>query len=326
MSPTFSHLMTALPLVLATALSTHRARADDCDQRADEHSTHHQDRSAECSPPVTNERSSADPTGLLGAPDPVEEAHFFGARGAETWTGNALDEGRTLSATAAVRHFDYDARRLFSGRSVGNAFIGGGSAGFEGGIAGALGAGLRAPFGRTHGVVARLGLEGYLLGNARFYASSLELPQGQLGYQILTRTVLFELTGTAGPVLTSRYRSGAARSDAPRGLVETGARLGAGFRHVHLELGYSRYERSSRSPDWELHRFAGSLCGMAGGVGVCADMEIFDRGSPRITRGDTAYLGLQLGVLTGQRTHAGSAPQPKAPATPRRTASTSAAR
>jgi hypothetical protein len=119
-----------------------------------------------------------------------------------------------------------------------------------------------------------------------------------------------------GPVLTGRYRAGAQPTSRTTGFLETGARFGAGFRHAHLELGYSRYERTGDAPSATLERFAGSLCGLASGIGLCADMELFNRGSTGVTvgRGDTAYLGIHVGVLTGQRTHAAEPDAPPPPA------------
>lgn len=277
-----------------------------------------------CPPPV-DERGEARPARTI-AEDRVAEAHFFGVRATETWSRGARAPDRALGVTASVRHFDYNARGLFSGRSVGAAFIGGGSAGFEGGLAGALGAGLRAPFGRSHGLVARLGLEGYLLGNDRFYASMLELPQGQLGYQLLSSSLLVELSGTLGPVLTGRYRASGAPTDTLGRMLETGARLALGFRNAHLEVAYSRYERAGQVPAHRLDRIAGSLCGNAAAIGVCADVELFDRPSVPTSAGggDTAYLGLHVGILTGQRTLGPSeaAPEPK-PRRPRQSATSS---
>jgi hypothetical protein len=278
-----------------------------------------------CTPLPGDEREENRPARAIRE-DRVAEAHFFGVRATETWARGAVVPARALGVTASVRHFDYDARGLFSGRSVGAAFIGGGSAGFEGGLGGTLGAGLRAPFGRRHGLVARLGLEGYLLGNDRFYTSMLELPQGQLGYQVLTSSLLIELSGTLGPVLTGRYRASGAPTDRLGGMLETGARLGLGFRHAHLELAYSRYERAGQGPARGLDRLAGSVCGNASAVGVCADVEYFDRRSAPSSAGwgDTAYLGLHVGVLTGQRTLGPSkAPPEPTPRRPRRSATSS---
>jgi len=277
-----------------------------------------------CPPPPVDERGQTRSARAV-AGDRVAEAHFFGVRGTETLSRGTHAPDRALGVTASVRHFDYNAPGLFSGRSVGAAFIGGGSAGFEGGLGGALGAGLRAPFGRDQGLVARLGLEGFLLGNDRFYASMLELPQGQLGYQLLTSSVLVELSGTLGPVLTGRYRQSGAPTGMLGGMLETGARLAVGFRNAHLELAYSRYERAGRVPVHTLDRVAGSLCGIASAIGICADLEYFQRRAvPASTgSGDTAYLGLHVGILTEQRTFAPRTPSEPEPPRPRRSASAS---
>jgi hypothetical protein len=109
-------------------------------------------------------------------------------------------------------------------------------------------------------------------------------------------------------------------------MLETGARLGLGFRNAHLELAYSRYERAGQVPAHRLDRIAGSVCGNASAVGICADVEYFERPSVPTSAGggDTAYLGLHVGILTGQRTFGPSeaAPAPK-PRRPRRSATSS---
>jgi hypothetical protein len=299
---------------LGATLVCQPALADDCNAPHGSKPEQAAAKNGACSPSPRDERGRALSTQAVQE-DRVAEAHFFGVRGTETWSRSARTPDRSLGVTASIRHFDYDARGLFSGRSVGSAFIGGGSAGFEGGLGGALGAGLRVPFGRSHGVVARLGLEGHLLGNDRFYASMLELPQGQVGYQLLSKSLLVELSGTLGPVLTGRYRTSAASAGTLGGMLETGARLGLGFRNAHLELAYSRYERTNEVPLQRLDRVAGSVCGMASVIGICADIEYFDRHSDSTPAGsgDTAYLGLHVGVLTGQRTlgPGEAAPEPK---------------
>jgi hypothetical protein len=306
---------------LGATLVSYPARASDC-----EDSGLSKPEPNSCAKAAADERAKPQAAATAGAEDRVAEAHFFGVRGTETWSRGIRATDRDLGVTASARHFDYDSRGWFSGRSVGSAFIGGGSAGFEGGLGGALGGGLRAPFGRNHGLVARLGLEAYLLGNDRFYSSMLEFPQGQLGYQVLTNQLLIELGGTLGPVLTGRHRRNGDSTGTLRGMLETGARLGVGFRNAHLELAYSRYERRGEVPADRLDRVTGSMCGMASAFGLCADVEYFDRQSLELPRGarDTVYFGLHVGVLTQQRTfpRESTAPPPK-PRPLRRSASAS---
>jgi len=57
--------------------------------------------------------------------------------------------------------------------------------GIQGGFGNAVAGGVRAPFGRNHGLVVRAGGEGSFFGNKYLWDSLLELPQLQLGYQWL---------------------------------------------------------------------------------------------------------------------------------------------
>jgi hypothetical protein len=223
--------------------------------------------------------------------------HLFGARATQTWTDGARSD-RDFGLVAAIRHFDYTARSLFSARSVGSAFIGGGTAGFEGGLSGTLSGGLRAPLGKHHGAVARVGLDGYLIGNRRFYTSLLELPQGQLGYQILTGDLLVELAGTMGPVLTGRHRALDAGPVRLTKMLETGALLAAGLRTMHLELTYARYERGDAVPERTIDRLSGSLCGITRVLALCADTQYFRWAAAPAANPppSVAYLGLHVGI------------------------------
>lgn len=84
--------------------------------------------------------------------------------------------------------------------------IGGGTAGFEGALAGLIAVGLRVPTGRRGGLFLRGAVRGELLGNDLFYTSRLELPEGQLGYQFVSADVRFEAGVSLAPVLVGRFR------------------------------------------------------------------------------------------------------------------------
>jgi hypothetical protein len=113
---------------------------------------------------------------MLGTRNPVAEVQAFGLGGSLTQSRVGSASASDGSVLVSAAHFSYDTRKVFSGRSYGFGFIGGGSAGFEGGLGGELGFGLRVPFAKSHGPVARIALEGFLMGNDAFYASLLELP------------------------------------------------------------------------------------------------------------------------------------------------------
>jgi len=86
--------------------------------------------------------------------------------------------------------------------------LGGGSAGLEGTLLGGLTGGFRIPVAARHGAVVRAGAFGYVRGNDAFYASLLELPRIEIGYQLRAPTVVVELGIDSGAVLTGRSRMG----------------------------------------------------------------------------------------------------------------------
>ncbi len=238
------------------------------------------------------------PVPMLGTKNPTAEVQSFGVAGALT---NARFQDQSVkdgSVLVSAGHFSYDTRTIFAGRSYGFGFIGGGSAGFEGGLGGELAAGLRVPFAKKHGPVARIAIEGFLMGNDSFYASMLELPKGELGYQFLDRTFLLEGAVTAGPVLTGFFNVEGAPKRPLGGLFAVGGHVAVGFRVAHLELAVNRMD----SGDFELGEFnelVASLCGLPSVFALCADARYFAGGAAdpdpdaRVT-----YVGLRVGVVT----------------------------
>jgi hypothetical protein len=245
--------------------------------------------------PHCNERRASAPT---GARNRVAEVQTFGI--AATQTLRRLENQSTAdgSILASASHFSYDTRIIFSGRSNGFGFIGGGSAGFEGGLGGELAFGLRLPFAKTHGPFARIAIEGFLMGNETFFASLLELPKGEFGYQVLSPKVLFEIAATAGPVLAGRYNVDDAPARPLGGLLQVGGHAAFGLRHVHLELSVKRFDSSDHELD-PLTEVASSLCGLPSAFAVCANVRHLAGGSnapaPDMR---IAYLGIHVGVNT----------------------------
>jgi hypothetical protein len=235
---------------------------------------------------------------MLGTQNPVAEVQAFGMSG--SLTRSRFSDASTTDGAVLVSgsHFSYDTRKIFSGRSYGFGFIGGGSAGFEGGFGGELGFGLRVPFAETHGPVARVALEGFLMGNDAFYASLLELPKGELGYQVLDRVFLVEVAATAGPVLTGQFEVNGARRRDVAGDFAAGAHLAVGFRNAHLELVVNRLD-SGDSSVAAFDELRGSLCGLPSVFAVCADGRYFAQGAfepdPDVR---VAYLGFHIGLVT----------------------------
>jgi hypothetical protein len=100
---------------------------------------------------------------------------------------------------------DYGRWSLFSVRATHKDGIGGGGAGFEGELGGTLTVGIRVPFSRKQGPIARVGVAGHILGNDLFYSSRIELPRSELGYQYMSGVVVVEAGATMGYVIDGRY-------------------------------------------------------------------------------------------------------------------------
>ncbi|HEU4405351.1 MAG TPA: hypothetical protein VFS43_08695 [Polyangiaceae bacterium] len=181
----------------------------------------------------------------------------------------------------------------------GFAFLGGGGGGFEGGLGLGLYGGWRAPFGRTHGPVGRIGLFGMLAGNNLIYDSRLELPQGQLGYQVFTGDLFFEAGFQPGAVLAGRFDplEGAART--LNGTFDLGFYASAWSSWLRLDVEARRFLGRERDGQGSLDEVRGNLCAIFGRAAACLDGR-HDRGDvPRgdgsFARVDATYVGLLVG-------------------------------
>lgn len=181
----------------------------------------------------------------------------------------------------------------------GFAFIGGGGGGFEGGLGGGLYGGWRAPFGKTHGPVGRIGMFGMLAGNNLIYDSRLELPQGQLGYQVFTGDLFFEAGFQPGAVLVGRFDplDGAARR--LNGTFDLGFYTSAWSSWLRLDLEAHRFLGREKDGQGKLDEVRGGLCALFGRGAACFDGR-YDQGD--VPRGDgtfalvkSTYVGLLVG-------------------------------
>jgi hypothetical protein len=229
----------------------------------------------------------------------------FGVRVSETQVRTDVDTTTSVGVSAAFDHHQYITTGLLTTRSLVFGFIGGGSGGFEGGLGGDLAIGARAPTGPDQGPFIRFGFRGYLFGNDDLYNSLLELPTGQVGYQLLVRhRLLFEIAASGAPVLVGRYNVDDA---APRKLgksFEWGGHLGARVGGVHLELGYWRFEPQRNSPYDALNMLNGQLCAAAWPIALCADARYYRgqvwtplAGGSTLDLSQSYYLGLHFGFL-----------------------------
>lgn len=224
---------------------------------------------------------------------------LFGIRGGETAVHGA-DAKAGVSLHSVSSSYVTDRRGGVSARAGHFAFLGGGRGGMEGGIGLDVGFGLYHPAGRAHGPFSRLGGRGFLLGNPVFFASLVELPQLQLGYQVLTRDLHLELAARGGPVLAGRLNPDGERRRLG-GSFEWGGHAALGAGPLNLELEFSHVEPGEDDPYGGVDVLSALLCGGARYLGACFDARLF-RGATD-SRADpvrTLLFGVSLGSRTAE--------------------------
>jgi hypothetical protein len=168
-----------------------------------------------------------------------------------------------------------------------------------------------------------MGLHGYLRGNDSYYASLIELPQLQLGYQYMRGNTVVELGGKAGAVLTGRERIGDARR-----MLGTGLEYG-GYGALQLPWMRAGLELSRLPVDdavsTRVDVAEGTLCVRGAPFAICADARAaFTKAelsaNEPASRVRSVYAGLLLGFTAEGK------PRHKHPATDRAAASPGSAR
>jgi len=216
---------------------------------------------------------------------------LFGIRGSQTAVQGA-DSKAAIGLVSESAAYLTDRRAGFTARSAHFALLGGGRAGIEGALGLGVGLGLYQPLGESHGPFSRLGGRGFLMGNASFYASLLELPELELGYQFFDEGHHLELSAHGGAVLTGRYRPGELR----RRLGSSFAYGGLAAAHigpVDLDVDFTRVGPREADAFGPLDLVSALLCGSVRYLGICFDARVF-AGDP--TR--TAFLGLAIGGIS----------------------------
>ena len=225
----------------------------------------------------------------------------FGIRGAVTNVRGATS-GAGPGLMVSQEGEAFSRNRFVSTRGFHRLGIGGGGGGFEGALLGGVAGGIRVPFGERHGPVVRAGLEGYLLGNDAFYASLLELPQLQLGYQYMRGTTVFEIGAKTGIVLTGRWRGGDSQARHLGG-AEAGAYLAVQVPWVRVGASATRLPTDDRLQS-SVDVAQGTLCFMSTPVAICADARAMRADAINAAGGvshvQAFYGGLALG-LTRER-------------------------
>jgi hypothetical protein len=186
--------------------------------------------------------------------------------------------------------------------------LGGGQAGFEGMLAGVIEFGYRLDVTEKTGPFGRVGLDGRIQGNDRLYFSSLELPRLALGWQFMSQKTVLEMGVRGGPILTGRFNPGDDGVRSISGSLEGGAFASIQFDFVRLEANAMRIDARKTGDHSPVDVGRAALCGLAGKVGICADMMMF-RGTARFggppgsptshfDQAVATYAGLTVGVAS----------------------------
>lgn len=224
--------------------------------------------------------------------------NLFGLRASET----AIDGRDPKAAVGLVSEsvsYLQDPKAGVNARLSHFALLGGGRSGLEGGLGVSLAGGLLVPVGADHGPFSRLGLRAQMLGNDVLWTSLVELPELELGYQLLRRTLHLELAARGGAVLVGRYNPDGARRPLGSafeygGLVAT--RVGA----VDFDLEWTRIEARGSDPGTPVDVLSALLCGGANYFGVCFDARLYAgdvREAGRVRERTSAFIGLSLGAF-----------------------------
>jgi hypothetical protein len=245
--------------------------------------------------------NGTDPEGTVRASTGC--AGVFGARGSVASVGGGMTtQGTGLEISADSE--EYWRRGIYSSVWQYKLALGGGGLGLEGTMLGGGGWGFRVPVTDHQGPVFRAGGVGYILGDDAFFASLLEIPQVQAGWQWSRGHAVVEAAATSGAVLTGRYR--AWRADTR----DLGSGLSYGG-HVSLQVPWVRLSASGEqlaSGDGlvPIDVAMATLCAVAAPIAICGDAFVEQSqahtggaaGTSQFVR--TEYVGLTIG-FTGER-------------------------
>jgi hypothetical protein len=176
--------------------------------------------------------------------------------------------------------------------------FGGGGAGVDGGLGIDAAIGLQPLFGDHHGPVVRLGLRAHYLYQQHFHTSLLELPQFQLGYSYIRKTLHLEAGARGGPVLTGRYGVDGGAATSLAGSFEVGGYAAIGARPVRLDVEASRV-RLDPGPEGPVESLDALLCGALSRPIVCFHGSAVRGalvGGAGLTRATAGYVGLTVGI------------------------------
>jgi len=177
--------------------------------------------------------------------------------------------------------------------------LGGGTAGFEGMLAGVIELGYRLDVSETQGPFARAAFDGRMQGNDRFYFSMLELPRLTLGWQFLSGRTVLEVGARGGPILTGRFNPGDNGVRSLSGSLEYGAFASAQVEFLRFEATAMRIDARKTGNFTPVDLGKGSVCAIAGKVGICGDFMVM-RGDARFpVYGHQEALATYAGITVG---------------------------
>lgn len=240
-------------------------------------------------------------TPAMATDPPATDVTVAGLRAGLTKVRGGDRNGEVGTVGVSFTHVGFGLEGPVSVRVINTAALAGGAAGIEGGMAQAFAGGVRAPFGKTHGLVARGGLEFAFFGNKYLWDSMLEFPQVQLGYQWLVPRSVVDVAMKGGYVLLGRHNTGDAASQELDGSFEWGA---IGALHIgafDVRASHTRVLVRGGGAPFDLVEAA--FCGHASPVPIvlCTDVR-YELGDVRLLDQSlraavVSYVGLTVGIV-----------------------------
>lgn len=223
---------------------------------------------------------------------------IFGARISRLAVSDTDKDGTTWGGQVSLAYDALMAADGFTMRIASMSALGGGGGGLEGMYGGELSFGVRGDFGRTHGPVARLGLGGRVRGNDHLLDWYIELPELQVGYQVLGDRAVLDVVGRGGIVLGGGWEPG---EDSDREIGTSfafGGSLLVGVTPFALSASVLRILEKQHANETPVDHYGGNVC-IGYALAVCGDLTY--------TRGDVVMPGgaiqgassLYGGVLIG---------------------------
>lgn len=277
-------------LLLASSFVTPAARADDDAKKDDCWDCNDKDREKE------KEKKQHESPWL-------EKNCVWGLRGSGMdLRGSDADEG-TGGASLFTWSDKYATRGIFTYRGSILGMLGGGTAGFEGGLGGGLQWGVRAKVDEYHGPLMRIGFDGLMIGNEKLFASYIEVPTTHVGYQYLKGVTVLEVGGHGGAILDGRFNTG---DDARRKLggFDFGAYMAVHLPDARFDVSWMRVVAKRSDPKTPVDMLRGAACVYVDIFGACVDAW-YMRGDVQYhmpiqtSTSQVLYGGLLIGLREG---------------------------